>query len=253
MTRIIVCAGGKGGSGKTTISANLGAALAKMGKDVTILDANLTTPNLGIHLGVPLFPVTLHDVLKGKAEIWDAVYRHESGLKIIPAGISLRDLKGIDARDLPNTILDFLGSTDILIVDASAGLGREALAAFESADELLLVTNPELPAVTDALKAIKLAEQVGTKVTGVVVNRRAGRAHEMTNTEIKNLLDTEILAEIPEDLAVQESIAKRMPVVNHKPNSKASNEIKKLAARLVGEEISIKQPLRQRLFGFLYR
>lgn len=253
MTRIIVCASGKGGSGKTTLSTNLGTALAKMGKDVTILDANLTTPNLGMHLGVPLFPVTLHDVLKGKAEIWDAVYKHESGLKIIPAGISLKDLKGIDARDLPNTILDLLGNTDILIVDAAAGLGKEALAAFESADELLLVTNPELPAVADALKAIKMAEQVGTKVSGVVVNRRTGRSHEMTNTEIKNLLDTEILAEIPEDLAVQESIAKRTPVVYHKPNSKASNAIKQLAATIAGEEISIKQPLRQRLFGFLFR
>ena len=66
--------------------------MAEMGKDVVILDANLTTPNLGMHLGVPLFPTTLHDVLKGKANLSEAIYHHENGLKIIPAGISLKSM-----------------------------------------------------------------------------------------------------------------------------------------------------------------
>ena len=87
MTRIIAVAGCKGGVGKTTMSANLGAALAALDRDTIIIDANLTTPNLGLHLGIPLYPVTLHDVLKGKNNIKDAIYEHESGAKIIPAGI----------------------------------------------------------------------------------------------------------------------------------------------------------------------
>ena len=91
MTRIIGVVSGKGGVGKTTMVANVGTALAKMGKDVIVLDANLTTPSLGMHLGLPLYPVTIHDVLKGRASIKDAIYVHDSGLKIIPAGISLRD------------------------------------------------------------------------------------------------------------------------------------------------------------------
>ena len=69
MTRIIACASGKGGVGKTTFVANLGVALAELGKDVIAVDTNLTTPNLGLHLGVPLYPTTLHDVLKGKASM----------------------------------------------------------------------------------------------------------------------------------------------------------------------------------------
>lgn len=252
MTRIITCLSGKGGVGKTMLVANLGAALAEMGKDVVVLDANLTTPNLGLHLGVPLFPTTLNDVLKGKAKLADATYAHESGLRIIPAGISLKDMKGIDARDLPNTLLDLLGGTDIVLIDAAAGLGREALAAIEAADELLLITNPELPAVTDALKASKLAEQVGTKVTGLVINRISKKHHELTRNQISGMLENvDILAEIPEDIAVKESISKRMPVIHHKPGADSSKNIRQLAARLVGEDIQLKKPWHQRLFGFI--
>lgn len=252
MTRIITCLSGKGGVGKTTLVANLGAALAEMGKDVVVLDANLTTPNLGLHLGVPLFPTTLHDVLKGKAKLIEATYMHESGLRIVPAGISLKDMKGIDARELPNTLLELLGGTDILLIDAAAGLGREAMAAIEAADELLLITNPELPAVTDALKAAKLAEQVGTKVTGLVINRVTKRQHELKRSEISGMLENiNILAEVPEDIAVQESISKRVPVISHRPGSGSSQNIRKLAASLVGEEIRVELPWYKRLFGFL--
>lgn len=252
MTRIITCLSGKGGVGKTTLVANLGIALAEMGKDVVVIDANLTTPNLGLHLGVPLFPTTLNDVLKGKARLIDATYAHESGLKLIPAGISLKDMKGIDARELPNTLLELLGSTDIVLIDAAAGLGREALAAIEAADELLLITNPELPAVTDALKAVKLAEQVGTKVSGLVVNRVSKRPHELTRKEISEMLeDVNLLAEIPEDIAIQESISKRIAVLNHKPNSASSSNIRQLAAKLTGKEIKLQKSWYQNLLGFL--
>ncbi len=253
MTRIIACISGKGGSGKTTLVANLGAALAEMGKDVVVIDANLTTPNLGLHVGFPIMPITLHDVLKGKAKINDAIYTHHKGLKIIPAGISINDLQGIDARDLPNALLDILGNSEIVLIDASAGLGREALAALESADETLLITNPELPAVMDALKAIKMAENLGTKVTGVVLNRSTRKGHEMTKDEVRNMLDTEIIAEIPEDMSVKQAISKRVPVVYHKPTSYASQEITKLAGRLVGENVVVNRPLHQRLFGFFSR
>jgi len=103
------------------------------------------------------------------------------------------------------------------------------------ADDLIIVTNPELPAVTDALKAIKLAEENGTRVLGVVVNRVKGLRHELTLNEIKSMLEVPIISVIPEDLAVPRSIAKRIPVVHHKPNSKASIEFHKLAARIIGE------------------
>ncbi len=252
MTRIIAIVSGKGGVGKTTLVANLGAALAGMGKDVIVLDANLTTPNLGIHLGMPLFPVTLHDVLKGRAHIRDAIYDHESGMRVVPAGISLRDLRGVDAKDLPTALLDLLGNADIILLDAAAGLGREALASIEAADEMIIITNPDLPSVTDALKAVKLAEQLGTRTLGVVVNRVTGAKHEMRREDIVSMLDDiELLSEIPEDMNVPVAISARTPIVIHKPGSRASHAVKKTAARLVGRSYAIDKAWRQRLFGFL--
>ncbi len=249
MTRIIVCASGKGGVGKTTLVSNLGIALVKHNKDVIVVDANLTTPNLGLHLGIPLYPTTLHDVVKGRAHIRDAIYEHESGLKIIPAGISIRDLKGADPKELPNAFLGLLGITDIVLVDASAGLGREALSALEAADELLLVTTPDISSVTDALKTVKLAEQLGTRVLGVVINRIDGGKHQMTRKEIGNMLDgVEVIAEIPEDKEVQKATAKRAAVVHHKPDARASREIRRLAARILG-----KQEERRGFFDFFLR
>jgi septum site-determining protein MinD len=235
MTRIISVLSGKGGVGKTTIVSNLGASLVKRGKNVIILDGNVTTPNLSLHLGIPFYPITLHDVIKKKAPIESAIYHHESGLKIVPASLSYDAIKDMDMEKFQTIILKLLGKADIVIVDAAAGLGREAMAAINVADDLLIVTNPELPAVTDALKTIKIAEEKGTRVIGVVVNRIKGLRHELSLNDIKSILEVPIMAAVPEDLAVPRSIAKRLPVVHHKPNSRASLEFQRLAARIVGE------------------
>src|SRR3989344_2207094 len=242
MTRIIACVSGKGGVGKTTVVSNLGVSLARMGKSVVVVDANLTTPNRRLHLGVPLYPTTLYDVLKGSASIKDAIYYHDSGLKIVPAGLSLRDLRGTDSRDLPNVMLDLLGTTDIVLLDAAAGLGKETLSSMEAADEMVLITNPELTSVADALKASRLAQQLGTNVIGAVVHRVSGKPHEMRMEDIQNMLDSQILAIIPEHIDVQKSISKRTPVVLHSPNSPPSREIRRLASRLIGVEYRENKP-----------
>ncbi|MBI3190074.1 P-loop NTPase [archaeon] len=236
MTRIIACVSGKGGAGKTTLVANLGIALARLHKNVVVVDTNISTPNLGLHLGVPFYPITLHDVLKGTARIKDAIYEHESGLRIIPAGISLKDLRGADPKHLPNTLLDLLGDAEIILLDVAAGLGREALSAIETADEIILITNPEVTAVTDALKTAKLAQQIGTKVSGVVINRVTSEKHEMKIEDVMSMLgDYNLLSIVPEDMNVQKAIARRTPVVHHKPRSAASREINDLAMKVAGE------------------
>ncbi|MBI2579464.1 MAG: P-loop NTPase [Candidatus Aenigmarchaeota archaeon] len=250
MTRIIACVSGKGGVGKTTIVSNLGVALAALGKNVIVVDTNLTTPNLGIHFGMPLYPTTIHDVLKGTASIRDAIYHHDSGVKIVPAGLSLRDLRGVDSKDLPNVLLDLLGSADMVLLDSSAGLGKETLSSIEAADEMMVITSPELTSVADALKASKLAQQLGTKVIGAAINRVSGKPHEMRTEDVQNMLgDAEILAKIPEHIDVQKAIAKRNPVVLSAPNSPASREIRKLAGRIAGIENTEKLPW----YRFLFR
>jgi len=252
MTRVLTVISGKGGVGKTTTVTNLGLALMNQGMSVVILDANVTTPNLSLHLGIPFYPVTLHDVLKGNANANEAIYTHSSGLRIIPASLKTDDLAENNIEKLNKVLLNLLGKADIIIIDAAAGLGKEALAAVNVADEIIVVTNPELPAVTDALKTVKVAEQFGTKVLGVVLNRYRGLKHELDIQEIEDMLDTRILTIIPEDLAVPRSIAEKVPVVKHRPTSKSARAFNRLAANIAGTEFVEKQgSFIDRLFGWM--
>jgi len=253
MARVISILSGKGGVGKTTLVSNLGTALIKRGKNVIIIDCNVTTPNLSLHLGIPFYPVTLHDVLKNDTPIEFAVYNHHTGLRVIPASLSVDALKNVDMDKLEKALSNLLDKADIIIIDAAAGLGKEALAAISVADELIVITNPELPAVTDALKTIKIAQDNGTKVLGVVVNRVKGLKHELSMSEIKSMLEVPIISIVPEDLAVPRSIAKKTPVVHHKPRSRSSVEFRRLALRILGEPWARvkKKSLLERLFFWL--
>src|SRR3990167_7922052 len=100
MSKLITITSGKGGVGKTTTSINLGAALNGFGKEVVIVDANLTTPNIGLHLGAPIVPISLNHVLSGKAKVSEAIYEHESGTKIIPSSLSINELRKINHSKL---------------------------------------------------------------------------------------------------------------------------------------------------------
>ncbi len=232
MTRLIAVASGKGGVGKTTTVVNLAAALAKFDKNVIIVDANLTTPNIGLHLGMKTPMKTLHDVIIGKASIVDAVYLNDAGFRVIPAGIHLKHLKYSIPSRLWDIVLDLFGTAEAVILDTPAGLEGGAKAVLDAAEEVIMVTNPELPAVTDALKTIRVAQHSGAQVLGTVVNKVHGHGAEMKMRTIEHELEIPILAKIPYDVAVQHAIRAKMPVVLHNPDSPAARAYTKLAADL---------------------
>ena len=236
MTRLILLTSGKGGVGKTTLTSNLATALAEYGENVIAMDTNLTTPNLGLHLGLHLAPHTLHDVLKGESRLQDAIYPHPLGFKVIPAGLGLDDLKGVDVGRLPEISFSLLGKADYVIMDGAPSLGREAMSALSASDEIIVITNPNLPAVTDALKILKVAQESNIRVIGTVVNRIKRNKYELTAEQIREMLGVPVIAEIPEDDNVGLSIAVKKPLVEFMPNSPASLEIRKLAAWLSGRK-----------------
>lgn len=253
MTRLICVTSGKGGVGKTTLVANLAVSLSKLNKKVMVIDGNVTTPNMGFHLDMPLTPVTLHDVMRGHARIRDAVYRHDAGFYVLPAGISFDEMKGVDPATLSEVVANLNGTMDVIILDSAAGLGREAHSAMDAADELLVVTNPDLPSVADALKTIKIAQNKGKEITGVVLNRVRNHRHEMTKQEVEQMLSVPVAAEIPEDVSVPVSIALRKPVVHTNPNSPAAEEITRLAHALAGLQYQKRNPgLISRIFNFIF-
>ncbi|MFB6245797.1 MAG: cell division ATPase MinD [Candidatus Nanohaloarchaea archaeon] len=234
MTRLISVASGKGGTGKTTVTSNIGAALTQFGSDTIVLDANLTNPNLGFHLGIPLYPKTLHDVLKGDAHITEAMYIHNSGLRVVPAGLSIDDLVDTSPENLSDVLLDAVGEPDYVLVDSAAGLGNESINAIEASDETLVVTNPNLPAVTDALKTVNIAEDAGTDVLGVVVNRKKGHDSELDAEEVESMIGYPVMMEVPEHNKVREALSVKKPVVHHEPDHHVSERFKSVAAEIAG-------------------
>jgi septum site-determining protein MinD len=240
MTKIITITSGKGGVGKTTTAINLGAALNFFGKEVIIVDANLTTPNVGLHLGAPIVPVSLNHVLLGKAKIADAIYEHESGTKIIPSSLSVRELRRINHSKLKDISKKLRKTADFVILDSAAGLGEEALAALESGDELIIVTNPEIPAVTDALKTSKVIEELGKEVRGIIITRVKGIKSEMPIANVRDMLELPILGIIPEDKNMQNALVMKDALIHTHPRSKAARAYKSLAAKIAG--IPYKEP-----------
>lgn len=235
MSKILVITSGKGGVGKTTTAINLGAAINYFGKDVLVIDANLSTPNIGIHLNSPEVPINLNHVLLNKADPVEAIYEHESGLKILPSSLSIKELKKIKPERLKDFKKDFTNIADYVIVDSAAGLGHETESVIDLADELIIVTNPEMPAIADALKVIKLAKEKGKTVLGVIVTRVSKDDIEMQPETVKEMLEVPILGMIPEDLDIKKALNQKDAVVHTHPKSKSSRAYKEIAAKLIDE------------------
>lgn len=253
MTRFIAVTSGKGGVGKTTTSINLGTALTNFGRDVIVLDGNLTTANVGLYLGSPIVPVTLHDVVKGKKDITEAVYLHPSGLKIIPGSISIDELKKANYKRLREALAKLLGKAEVVIMDTPPGLGKDTMAILKAADEVIIVTHPELPSVTDALKTIKMSERVGTKIAGVILTRVKNDNIDMSVNNVETILEKPVIGIIPDDDAIRKAVKMKHPVTYTHPNSAASVGYKKLAANLLGEQYEENLIKRDGLFSYILR
>ena len=231
--RRIVLASGKGGVERSTLTANLGLAITKMGKTTVVLDASLTIPNLGSMFKLEKVPYTLNDVLAGEIPLGDAIYRGPSGLKIIPAGVTLDQVKKALPNRLPEVLSELPIKTEFLLIDAPGGLRRETVAAFRAGREMLLVTLPEIAAALNMMKTRLIAEFLGLKPIGVIVNRALREEFELTSSEIGHLLNLPVLAEVPEDVNIKKSFNLGKITVDASPNSPASKAIKALAKKLV--------------------
>jgi len=241
MSKIIVITSGKGGVGKTTTAINLAVAMNYFGKDVLVIDGNLSTPNIGIYLNSPEVPINLNHILKKEADVFEAVYEHESGIKIIPSSLSIKELKKTKPEKLKDFKKDFKKISDYVIVDSAAGLGNEAISAIEIADELIIITNPEMPALTDALKTIKLAEEMKKPVKGVIVTRVKKDGIELGPDIVKEMLESSLLGMVPEDIFVKKAVRDKKTVVLGYHKSNASRAYKEIAAKIIEVDYDSKQ------------
>ncbi|MEK6860779.1 MAG: AAA family ATPase [Nanoarchaeota archaeon] len=234
MSKVIGIIAIKGGVGKTSCSANLGAALAyEFNKRVLLVDANFSAPNLALHFGLADPEATLHDTLSNKAKIGDAIYEYDKNLHIIPGSMLNEKINPFKLREKLHKLKDLY---DVIIIDSSPNLNNEILATMLASDELFVVTSPDFPTLSCTMHAVKVAKQRKTPISGLILNRTRNKGFELTLEDIEKNTGVPIVAVLKDDIKVLESVANTKPVVVHSPLSDVSIEYKKLAAAIVNED-----------------
>jgi septum site-determining protein MinD len=234
MVKVYTIASGKGGTGKTTVSVNLGTMLAQLGKDTYLMDADIGMANVGLIIGLQDAPVTLHEVLAGKCNVNDAIYEGPAGLKVIPSGISLQGFQEADPDKIRDVMGEIVKRCEFLLIDAPAGISKDGVVPLAVADEVILVVNPELSSIVDALKTKILTEVVGGHVLGSIINRVDQDKSDIVIKKMEKVLGVKVLGVIPEDPNVRRASSAKIPIVLKFPDSPASKAIRRIASDLVG-------------------
>ncbi|MCK4476072.1 MAG: AAA family ATPase [Methanophagales archaeon] len=162
MAEIYGIVSGKGGVGKTTIVANLGIALSRLGKSTLIVDADIAMGNLELFFRLKETPVTLQEVLSGKAEIREAIHKSSYGVHVIPCGSSLQGFLRSDLERLNHSI-SRLPTYDFILIDNPTGLTKYSLLPLKAAKDTLLVVTPDIASLSTALKLKIAVENAGLK------------------------------------------------------------------------------------------
>jgi septum site-determining protein MinD len=255
--RVITIGAGKGGTGKTTFSINLAVALAGLGFETVLLDADASMSNLGPYMGIDVqsMKATLHEVLAGEAEPEKAVYRAFSErLRIVPSGLSLTGFLKMDRGLLEEVIGHFSAGADFIVIDTPAGYNREVALSLKSSDDLLLVLNPDEGSLIDGLKVQEMARILDVNVPGIVLNRYDMNGQRYSKAQIEAHFGSEVIAMLPEDGNVRRK--DRLPVVLASPGSRTAQEIRKVARLVSGrtnEPVQAPKPFTARLMEALFK
>ena len=253
--KVLAVTSGKGGVGKTFVSANLAAALAKRGHRVLVLDADLGLANLDVVLN--LYPkVTLHDVFTGKAKLEDAIIRAPGGFSVLLAGSGMVEYSRMTPQvrdDFLRVMSGLVPHYDIVLLDTGAGISDVVLFAVSLASEVLVVATPEPTSLTDAYATIKvLVGQQKRLSIRMVINQtaRLGDGRAIT-TQLQQVLDRFVpsepgrplrlihLGDIPSDPSVRQAVMRRQLLMQSTPGCPAAMAISQLAGKL--EDTIIKQ------------
>jgi septum site-determining protein MinD len=240
--KVVTVTSGKGGVGKTTATANIGAALASNGKKVVCIDADIGLRNLDVVLGLENRIVyDLVDIVEGRCRLRQAMIRdkHLNELYLIPAA-QTRDKSAVSPSDMVRLCDELRPDYDYIMIDSPAGIERGFRNAIAPADIVLVVTNPEVSAVRDADRIIGLIEAEEKGPARLVINRikpeMVRRGDMLSADDVLELLAVELIGLIPEDEHVVMSTNQGSPIVLN-GKSKAGEAFRSIARRLDGEEV----------------
>lgn len=240
--KVITITSGKGGVGKTTTTANLGVALARLNQRLLMVDADIGLRNLDIVMGLENRIVyDLVDVIEGRCKLRQAMIRHKMfpELYLIPAA-QTRDKTAVSPADMIQLTDSVRGDFDFILIDSPAGIERGFRNAVAPADEVLIVTNPEVSAVRDADRVIGLLENENKGPGQLILNRlnpeMVRRGEMLSPDDVTDLLAIRLLGIVPEDETVVPSSNSGIPVTLNE-NSRAGAAYRNIARRLMGEDV----------------
>lgn len=240
--RVITITSGKGGVGKTTTTANLGTALALRGSRVVVIDADIGLRNLDVVMGLENRIVyDLVDVVEGRARLRQALIKDKRApeLYLIPAA-QTRDKDSVTAADMMALIDQLRADFDFVLVDSPAGIEGGFRNAIAGADEVIIVTTPEVSAVRDADRVVGLVEAAEKGPPRLIVNRikpRLVQRGEMLSVqEVVEILAITLIGVIPEDEAILISTNRGEAVVFNQ-QSQARQAFLNIARRINGESV----------------
>lgn len=242
MGQVIVVTSGKGGVGKTTTTANLGTALAKLGKNVVLVDADIGLRNLDLVMGLENRIVyDLVDVVEEKCRINQALIKDKrfEALYVMPAA-QTRDKNAVTPEQMKKLCGELKEKFDFVIIDCPAGIEQGFKNAVAGAEKAIVVAIPEVSSIRDADRIIGLLYAEGIEDPVLIVNRTRPemiKKNEMLDIEdTRSLLGIKLLGEIPEDTCIIEASNKGEPAVTN-PQSKAGKAYDRIARLIAGMEV----------------
>ena len=240
--KAFVITSGKGGVGKTTTTANLGAGLALRGHKVAVLDTDIGLRNLDVVMGLENRIVyDLVDVVEEKCRLHQAMIRdkYAKELYLIPAA-QTRDKSALKPEHMTKLCDQLRTEFDYILIDCPAGIEQGFQNAIAAADQAIVVTTPEVSAIRDADRVIGLLEAAELPIPNLVINRlKPGMVKQgdmMDKDDILDLLSVNMLGLIPDDEQIIISTNKGVPTV-HNPRSWSGEAYRRIAARLDGEDL----------------
>jgi len=267
MAKVLVVTSGKGGVGKTTSTAALGAALAQAGENVVVVDFDVGLRNLDLVMGAERRVVyDMINVIQGDAKLAQALIRDKriDNLSLLPAS-QTRDKDALTEEGVARIIDQLREKFDWVICDSPAGIEKGAMMAMRHADVAVVVTNPEVSSVRDSDRIIGMLDSKTLKAERderiekhlLLTRYDAGRAArgEMLKTEdVLEILSIPLLAIVPESVDVLNASNLGSPVTLNNPSSTAARAYFDAARRLRGEQFEVVVPIEKkglmgRLFG----
>jgi septum site-determining protein MinD len=244
MSEVIVITSGKGGVGKTTATANLGAGLASMGHQVVLIDADIGLRNLDVLLGLENRIVyDLTDVIDGKCRLRQSLIKDKryEGLYLLPAA-QTKDKTAVNPDQMKELCKDLLKEFEYVLIDCPAGIEQGFRNAIAGAHRAVVVTTPEMSAVRDADRVIGLLEASELRKPALIINRlrpKMVRHGDMMSMEdIIDILAIELLGIIPEDEMVVISTNRGETVLSDE-RSKSGQAFRNIVRRLKGETVPL--------------